>query len=94
MTTYKILFLSFFIYSSTLLANEGLELHQSDCIECHSKMTGGDGSVLYAREDTLVRSMTELESRVHHCANGAKTGWNETQIESVSNYLNQTYYHY
>lgn len=74
--------------------SSGDELHASQCIECHSRMTGGDGSVLYKREDRIAASESSLAARVKHCSEGAKTNWSQDQIDSVTHYLNTTYYHY
>ena len=75
-------------------AEDGQALHQSECIECHSRMTGGDGHVIYTRDERIVKNVMELKARVAHCANGANTGWNQTQISLVTEYLNQQYYHF
>jgi len=75
-------------------ANEGLELHLLKCVECHSKMTGGDGTLLYQRTNKIVRSITKLKMRVVHCSNGAQTGWDESQITTVTNFLNESFYSY
>lgn len=69
-------------------------LHETACIECHSLMTGGDGSVLYKREDRIVTSLKALEKQVLRCSNGADTGWNDDQINSVINFLNESYYRF
>lgn len=70
----------------------GSELHAASCVECHSKMTGGDGSVLYKRTDRIVTSKNALSERVKHCANGANTNWDLDQIKLVTEYLNTSYY--
>ena len=81
-------------YIGSVLAESGEALHQSACIECHSLMTGGDGSVLYKREDRIVQSMEALEKQVARCSSGANTDWNNTQLKSVIGYLNQEHYHF
>jgi mono/diheme cytochrome c family protein len=70
----------------------GSELHATSCTECHSKMTGGDGSVLYQRSDRIVTSKNALSERVEHCAKGANTNWDQDQIKLVTEYLNASYY--
>ncbi len=87
-----LLSLSFVTVSSH--AEDGQALHQSECTECHGRMTGGDGHVIYTRDERIVRNIVELKARVTHCANGANTRWNETQISAVTNYLNQQFYQY
>ncbi len=75
-------------------AHDGQTLHESKCIECHSRMTGGDGHVIYIRDDRIVKNISELTSRVSHCAKGANTGWNADQIKAVTTYLNEKHYNY
>lgn len=94
MPTYKYILATFFISTTLVWANEGQDLHQTQCIECHSKMTGGDGSVLYKRDNKIVRSIPQLEKRVTRCAAGADTGWNKVQIKAVTEYLNNNFYLY
>ncbi|MDW3094988.1 MAG: cytochrome c [Gammaproteobacteria bacterium] len=82
------------LISLTAHAQDGQALHQSECIECHSRMTGGDGHVIYSRDDRIVKNISELSTRVTHCSNGANTGWNANQIDAVTKYLNERYYNY
>ena len=57
-------------------------------------MTGGDGTVLYQRDDKIVTSMDGLHKRVIHCASSAAPDWTEADINAVTNYLNENYYHF
>jgi mono/diheme cytochrome c family protein len=70
----------------------GKRLHARHCIECHSSMTGGDGSVLYTREQRLVHSLPQLQARVRYCQAGLELGWTDAQIVGVVEYLNRRYY--
>ena len=90
----SLLLLSLIFITLTSHAEDSQALHQSECTECHGRMTGGDGHVIYSRDERIVRNTTELTARVTHCANGANTGWNVTQINAVTSYLNEQYYHY
>lgn len=87
-------FLPLILISSISTANQGQELHQANCVECHSRMTGGEGTVIYKRNDRLAKNLTALRVRVSHCANGTKAGWNQSQINAVTDYLNGQFYHY
>lgn len=89
-----IVFLFLILFSGISLANEGEQLHQSNCVTCHSRMTGGDGTVLYERADRIARTLNELNQRVEYCANGANAHWNKTQLGIVSQYLNESFYQY
>jgi len=79
---------------NNVFAGPGETLHETACIECHSLMTGGDGSVLYERENRIVSSMKVLEKQVMRCSNGANTNWTNNQINSVINFLNESHYHF
>lgn len=91
---YFFLILTLCFSLSNAHAESGENLHETACIECHSLMTGGDGSVLYEREDRIATSMEALEKQVVRCSKGANTGWNSDQINSVINFLNESHYHY
>ena len=80
--------------SITLAQDHGQKLYQAKCIECHSRMTGGEGEVIYERKNSIVSSLAELNQRVTHCAEGANTGWSQEEIKSVTEYLNQQHYHF
>ena len=80
--------------NQALWASEAAELHRSQCIACHAKMTGGDGGVLYKRNDSIIKNKSELKQRVIHCAYGAHTDWSDTEIMAVANYLNQLIYQF
>ncbi len=83
-----------FFSTHTLFAEDGQTLHDSYCTECHSRMTGGDGHVIYTRDDRMAKNIEQLQARVMHCSKGSDTGWDDIQIDSVTQYLNEQYYHY
>lgn len=93
MIQHSIITLSAVLLPCTAIAT-GSELHADSCIECHSRMTGGDGSVLYKRTDRMVTSKDALSARVQHCAQGANTDWSQDQIKLVTEYLNSEYYNF
>ena len=82
------------IFTCSAYAEDGKTLYQASCIECHSRMTGGDGTVLYQRDDKIVTSLEELRSRVSYCASAAAAHWSTTDITTVTNYLNENFYHF
>ena len=77
-----------------LWASDVAELHRSKCIACHAKMTGGDGGVLYKRNDSIVQNKSQLIQRVEYCAQGAHTNWNSEQVSAVAQYLNELIYQF
>jgi hypothetical protein len=72
----------------------GQKLHNTHCMPCHSSMTGGDGSVLYARERRRVDSLKQLNARVRRCAAGLDLEWSESDFADVVQYLNERYYEF
>ncbi len=73
-------------------AAAGKELHDANCVACHAKMTGGDGSTLYTRSKRRVTSPEGLTKQVRRCATNLNLTWFDDEIDSVSSYLNKEYY--
>lgn len=76
----------------TAKAQDGATLHEKNCIACHSAMTGGEGSVLYTRDDRSVKSQDALTKQVNRCQSSLGLGWTDAQISSVQEYLNRSFY--
>jgi mono/diheme cytochrome c family protein len=76
----------------TVNAEDGSSLHAENCIACHASMTGGDGSVLYTREDHSVKSVDDLRKQVNRCQSSLGLNWSDEQISSVQQYLNTSFY--
>jgi len=62
-------------------------IHDKDCQRCH------DNSI-YTRPNSIIGSFGQLDARVRFCNNQARSHWNEEQILSVVEYLNNTFYKY
>lgn len=77
---------------SSAHAQDGAALHENNCIACHAAMTGGEGSVLYTRDDRAVKSSEALTKQVDRCQTSLGLGWSKTQIGSVQQYLNRSFY--
>ena len=90
----SLLLLPLILTTHIALADEGQALHQSQCVECHSRMTGGEGTVIYKRDDRIAKNLDELKQRVTHCSKGSNTGWSDIEISAVTDYLNNQFYHY
>ena len=82
----------FILFSGSVFAENGQILYESHCIECHSRMTGGDGNVLYKRDDKIATSKKTLMERVNFCAESVSAEWSKADVEAVTNYLNEKYY--
>jgi mono/diheme cytochrome c family protein len=80
--------------SFTLAANieNGKKLYEAHCITCHSRMTGGDGSLLYTRKNRRVNSLDALNNQVRRCESNLELKWFDEDIEDVVHYLNTRYY--
>lgn len=74
--------------------DSGKSLHDGNCINCHAKMLGGDGTAIYTREDRKMESYAALSKQVRRCRDSLGMPWPEDQIEDVITYLNQSFYHY
>ena len=73
-------------------AEEGATLHAENCIACHAAMTGGEGSVLYTREDRVVKSLDALTKQVNRCQSSLGLDWSNEKITAVQKFLNATFY--
>lgn len=65
----------------------GKGLHDSNCVACH-------GSEVYTRKDRRITNMDALNTQVARCENNLGLQWFEDQRDAVSNYLNDSYYHF
>ena len=93
----KNLVISLFIWVNiaflqTAHAQDGEALHQKNCIACHAAMTGGEGSVLYTRDDRGVKSLDALSKQVDRCQSSLGLNWSNDHISSVQQYLNELFY--
>ena len=86
-----LIIISFF---ATANAQDGATLHGENCIACHAAMTGGDGSVLYTRNDRGVNSSDALTKQVNRCQSSLGLNWSNDQINSVQQYLNKSFYQF
>ncbi len=73
-------------------SNEIKQLHDAQCSGCHINISDGDGNVIYTRSARMANNLEQLESLVRHYAEGSNAGWDQAQIKSVTDYLDQTYY--
>ena len=72
--------------------NAGKALANQHCISCHASSFGGDGSAIYTRENTLVKSSKGLLAQVRNCNTMIGLKWFDDEELNVAGYLNQTYY--
>ncbi|MCF8178838.1 MAG: cytochrome c [Sulfuritalea sp.] len=70
----------------------GKPLHDKQCVACHIKLKGGDGSAMYTRTPRLINSAVALGQRVAACSSQTNAGWFPEDEAHVAAWLNQTYY--
>jgi mono/diheme cytochrome c family protein len=70
----------------------GKTLHDQQCISCHARMYGGDGSKIYTRSPHLINNLTALKQRVAACSAQTDAKWFPEDEENVAAYLNQQFY--
>jgi len=75
-------------------AKIGKVLVEKSCISCHVSISGGDGSELYRRPNRIVKTPSQLLSRIRVCNTNTNAGWFPEEEMHVAAYLNQTYYHF
>lgn len=70
----------------------GEKLHEASCKACHVSMTGGDGTLLYTRNNRRIDTLAKLEGQVRRCESNLELKWFEEDIKSVVEFLNKHYY--
>jgi mono/diheme cytochrome c family protein len=70
----------------------GGDLHQKNCVACHVKLVGGDGTALFTRADRRVQSFAALQTQVRRCKDNLGLTWFDEEVDDVAAYLNKSYY--
>ncbi|MDK9724449.1 MAG: cytochrome c [Sterolibacteriaceae bacterium MAG5] len=73
-------------------AKAGKALHDKQCVACHVKMFGGDGSKIYTRSPRLINDPAALRQRVAACSAQTGAKWFPEEEENVAAYLAQQFY--
>ncbi len=73
-------------------AKAGAAMHEKDCVACHIRRVGGDGSSIYTRSDRRVKSPAQLKAQVAVCNTELGTAYFPEEEEHLAAYLNLTYY--
>jgi hypothetical protein len=84
--------LSFNLYAHNHMSdthNEGKEIHNETCVECHM---GTHDKDFYTSETRTVDSMFKLKSQVSRCSQFFDTGWFPKEEKAVLDYLNHEFY--
>jgi len=63
----------------------GSELHQKSCVQCHS-------SDVYTRKNARVKDLPSLGKQVRFCKNNLGITWFSEDVDDVVTFLNKKYY--
>jgi hypothetical protein len=83
-------FITLMLFSLSVQAvdiENGKTLHNENCLRCHNESQ-------YTREDRIVKSFDELRTRISLCELSAELTWFDEEINDVTAYLNNTFYHF
>lgn len=70
----------------------GKELHDENCIKCHTSIQGGDGTGIYTRENRRIENHPALVKQVNRCRDSLDMLWPENHVNDVVEYLNTNFY--
>ncbi|HEX4885820.1 MAG TPA: cytochrome c [Casimicrobiaceae bacterium] len=73
-------------------AKAGAVMHEKDCVACHVRRVGGDGSAMYTRADRRVTTPAKLKAQVAACNTQLGAGYFPEEEEHLSAYLDLQYY--
>jgi cytochrome c553 len=62
-------------------------LHQEHCIKCH-------GTEVYTRTNRKVTSLGGLGSQVRQCETALSLRWFDEEVDAMTTFLNDRYYHF
>ena len=70
----------------------GKVLHDRQCVGCHIKRYGGDGSKVYLRSDRIIHDRAALGQRVATCNAMINAALFPEDEDNITAYLAQRYY--
>lgn len=73
---------------------QGEKLHGEQCVACHARMYGGDGSKMYTRDGRMLSTRPELLQQVATCNSRLSTGWFPEEEAHVAAWLNHKFYRF
>ena len=73
-------------------ATAGAAMHDKDCVACHVRRLGGDGTQMYTRFDRKVTTPEKLKAQIAVCNAELSTGYFPEEEEHIAAYLNLRYY--
>ncbi len=81
-------------WGSAVDLKHAAELHEKQCVSCHVRMYGGDGSKMYTRDGRMLSNQLEVLQRVASCNASVSAGWFPEEEGSVAAWLNKHYYRF
>ena len=72
--------------------DNGAKLQTEKCSSCHIAEFGGDGTMMYSREDRKIKTVEGLMLRVAVCNENVNAGMSEDEVNDVIIFLNENYY--
>lgn len=75
-------------------ADEGHAMHERDCVACHVRRVGGDGSAMYTRPDRRVTDAAKLKAQIAYCNTELGTRYFPDEEEHLAAFLNARYYRF
>ncbi|MBF0308549.1 MAG: cytochrome c [Magnetococcales bacterium] len=82
------------LFAGAEQASQGKALHDRHCIDCHAGRFGGDASRIYTRPDHKKKTYHELQAMVAFCNNQVGAQWFDEDVQAVTDFLNDSYYHF
>jgi len=80
-----ILFLLIPVFAIDL--ENGKLLHDENCLRCHNESK-------YTRKDRMIKNFQQLRERIKNCELMAELTWFDEEIDDVTAYLNNQFYHF
>lgn len=71
---------------------KGKALVEANCVSCHAKQFGEDGSGIYMRDNRKVKNAQALLTQIRFCQTMLNLSWFEDDELNVASYLNKQYY--
>ena len=65
----------------------GKLLHDENCLRCHNESK-------YKRKDRMIKNFQQLRERIKNCELMAELTWFDEEIDDVTAYLNNQFYHF
>ena len=69
----------------------GATMHAKDCVACHVRRVGGDGTAIYTRADRKVTTLAKLKAQVAVCNAELGTNYFPDEEAHVAAYLLRYY---